>query len=60
MLLSKSIRGVLFHRVAYDCSRTDWDGLRDHLRDFPSEDNIKLGASAVSKFCEWVQVGVNV
>ena len=22
-----------FHRVAYDYSRADWDGLRDHLRD---------------------------
>ena len=57
---SKSIGGVLFHRVAYDCSLTDWDGLRDHLRDFPSEDNFKLGASAATEFCEWVQVGINV
>ena len=24
-----------FHRVAYDYSRADWDGLRDHLRDVP-------------------------
>ena len=24
-----------FHRIAYDCSRADWDGLRDHLRDVP-------------------------
>ena len=23
-----------FHRVAYDYSHADWDGLRDHLRDF--------------------------
>ena len=22
-----------FHRIAYDYSRADWDGLRDHLRD---------------------------
>ena len=22
-----------FHRVAYDYSRADWDGLHDHLRD---------------------------
>ena len=35
-----------FHRLAYDYSRADWDGLRDHLRD-------KLSAStAASEFCE--------
>ena len=50
-----------FHRVAYDYSRADWDGLRDHLRDVPWEDIFKLGAStAASKFCEWVQVGIDV
>ena len=26
-----------FHHVAYDYSRVDWDGLRDHLRDVPWE-----------------------
>ena len=50
-----------FHRVAYDYSRTDWDGLRDHLRDVPREDIFKLSASAaVIEFCEWVQVGIGV
>ena len=50
-----------FHRIAYDYSRADWDGLRDHLRDVPWEDIFKLGAStAASEFCEWVQVGINV
>ena len=24
-----------FHRVAYDYSRADWNGLHDHLRDVP-------------------------
>ena len=24
-----------FHRIAYDYSRADWNGLRDHLRDVP-------------------------
>ena len=24
-----------FHHVAYNYSRADWDGLRDHLRDVP-------------------------
>ena len=43
------------------CSRADWDGLRDHLRDVPWEDIFKLGAStAASEFCEWVQVGIDV
>ena len=48
-----------FHRIAYDYSRADWDGLRDHLRDFPWEDIFKLSASA-SEFCEWFQVGTDV
>ena len=46
--------------MAYDYSRVDWDGLRDHLRDVPWEDVFKLGASAPSEFCEWVQVGIDV
>ena len=50
-----------FHRVAYDYSCADWDGIRDHLRDVPWEDIFKLSASAAaSKFCEWVQVGIDV
>ena len=50
-----------FHGVAYDNSRADWDGLRDHLRDVPWENIFKLGAStAASEFCEWVQVGIDV
>ena len=27
-----------FHRIAYDYSRADWDGFRDHLTDVPWED----------------------
>ena len=50
-----------FHRTAYDYSCADWDGLRDHLRDAPWEDILKLSASAAaSEFCEWVQVGIDV
>ena len=50
-----------FHRIAYDYSHADWDSLRDHLRDVPWEDIIKLGASvAASEFCEGVQVGIDV
>ena len=46
-----------FHRIVYDHSRADWDGLRDHLRDIPWEDIFKLGAcAAASEFCEWIQV----
>ena len=56
-----SKQDALFHRVAYDYSRADWDGLHDHLRDVPWEDIFKLGAStAASEFCEWVQVGIDV
>ena len=47
-----------FHRIAYDYSHADCDGLRDHLRDVPWEDIFKLGASAAaSEFCGWIQVG---
>ena len=50
-----------FQSVAYDYSRADWDGLRDHLRDVPWEDIFKLSASAAaSEFCQWVQVGIDV
>ena len=41
-----------FHRIAYDYSRADWDGLCDHLRDVPWENIFKFGASAAaSEFC---------
>ena len=50
-----------FHRIAYDYSRADWDGLHDHLRDVPWEDILKLSASAaISEFCEWAQVAIDV
>ena len=56
-----SQRDVLFHCIAYDYSRADWDGLRDHLRDVPWENIFKVGASAAaSEFCEQVQVGNDV
>ena len=49
------------HHIAYDYSRADWDGLRDHLRDVPWEDIFVLCAStAASEFCEWIQVGIDV
>ena len=55
-----SKQDALFHRIAYDYSHGDLDGLRDHLRDAPWEDIFKLSASgAASEFCEWVQVGIN-
>ena len=50
-----------FHHIAYDYSRADRDGLRDHFRDVPWEDIFNLGASAASsEFCEWVQVRIDV
>ena len=43
-----------FHRIAYDYSHADWDGLCDHLTDVPLEDIFKLGASAAAcEFCEF-------
>ena len=58
---TNSQQDVPFHRMAYDYSCADWDGLHDHLRDVPWEDIFKLGASAaVSEFCKWVQVGIDV
>ena len=42
-----------FHRIAYDYSLADWDGLCDHLRDVPWENIFKLDASAAaSEFCD--------
>ena len=40
-----SKRDALFHRIAYDYFRADWNGLRDHLRDVPWEYIFKLSAS---------------
>ena len=58
---SSSQWDALFHRIAYDYSHADWDGLHDHLRDVPWDDIFNLGASAAaSEFCEWVQVGIDV
>ena len=52
---SNSKRDAPFHRIAYDYSRADWDGLCDPLRYVPREDIFKLSASAAaSGFCEWV------
>ena len=50
-------QGALFHRIAYDYSCADWDGLRDYLRVVPWEDIFKLDASAAtSEFCEWASL----
>ena len=59
--LLNSKRDSPFHRIAYKYSCADRDSLRDHLRDVPWEYIFKLSASAAtSKFCEWVQVGIDV
>ena len=58
---SYSQRDIPFHRIAYDYSRADSDGLSDHFRDVPWKDIFKLSASvAASEFCKWVQVGIDV
>ena len=57
---SNSKQHVLFHRIASDYSRADWNGHCDNLTDVPWEDIFKLDASAAaSEFCEWVQVGIH-
>ena len=56
-----SKQNTLFHHLAYDYSRADWDGLCDHLRDVPWEDILKLSVSAAAiEFCVWVLVGIDV
>ena len=34
---SNSKQDALFHRIVYDYSHADWDGLCDHLRNVPWE-----------------------
>ena len=59
--LSNSQRDPLFYCIAYDYSCVDWDSLLYHLRGVPWEDIFKLSAfAAASKFCEQVQVGIDV
>ena len=49
---SNYLRNALFHQIAHDYSRVDWDSLRDHLKDVPRQDIFKLRASApASEFC---------
>ena len=58
---SNSQRDALIHGIAYDYFRADWDGVHDHLKDVPWEDIFKLSPSAAdSKFCGWIQVGIDV
>ena len=58
---TNSQQDVPFHRIACNYSCTDWDGLRDHLRDVSWEDIFKLSASAAaSEFYQWVEVGIDV
>ena len=58
---TNSQEDAAFHRIPYDYSRADWNGLRDHLKDVPWEDTFKLGAyAAATEFCEWVQVGIDL
>ena len=58
---TNSQQDVPFHRIACNYSCTEWDGLRDHLRDVSWEDIFKLSASAAaSEFYQWVEVGIDV
>ena len=56
---TNSQRDAPFHRIAYDYSHADWDGLCDHLRDVPWEDILvllllHLLLMLLVNFCEWV------
>ena len=56
-----SKQDALFHHIAYNYSRGDWDGLCDHMKDVPWEVIFKLsGSTAASEFCEWAQVGIDI
>ena len=41
---------LLFHRIAFDNSLADWDDFREHLRNAPREDILKLGASLLLRY----------
>ena len=43
-----SKRDAPFHCIAYEYSRADWNGLRDHFRDVPWKDIFRFSASAVA------------
>ena len=59
-LPTNSKQDAMFHRIAYDYSRADWDDLCDNLRDVPWKDIFKLSASAAAReFCEWVHVEID-
>ena len=50
-----------FHCMAYDHSRADCDGPRNHLRDVPWKNIFKLSTSAdASEFCELVLARIDV
>ena len=57
---SNSQREAPFHRIAYDCSCADQDGLCDHLRDTFIVIFTPSASAAATEFCEWVQVGIDV
>ena len=58
---SNTQRDALFHRIAYDFLRADWDYLSNHLRKISWEDIFRLSASAAaSGFCDLVQVVTDV
>ena len=58
---SNSKQDAPLHRMAYDYSRADWDGLPDHLIDVLWEGIFKLSSfAATSDLCEWVQIGVDL
>ena len=61
--LSNSKGDALSRSTDNDHSRPDWIDLLYHLRNVPSEGMFEIDASpsaAVTDFCEWVQVGIDL
>ena len=54
---SNSEQDATFHCIAFDYSRSDWDGFRYHLRDIPWED---IFNSMLLLLKKWVQFGIAV
>ena len=48
--LSNSTRDAPFHRIAYEYSRADWDGLHDHLGDISLTVSIRSGLTHLHDF----------
>ena len=51
---SNSQRDAPFHRIVYDCSCADWNGLHDHLYQKNKSPDSKVKSSQASNRCKRV------